>query len=234
MRKKSYVLLTAAWLGMQGMAFSLGEPVFDAEALLESVRQTANQMQQIELQKNTIQNLVQNTQSMSSFNWGNPANATQNIISATDTLSFYKNQAGGLERYLNRYQSQAFYKNNTLSQDAIKTRLEQGSEAEIKAHEAVLKGIDKQQLSIQQDAKHLEDLQKQVQTAQGQKAASQAQSQINSANAQELLQIRALLIAQQNAQATKDAVLANEKAIRDAKTEQFLSGHFTKSTPRSW
>jgi P-type conjugative transfer protein TrbJ len=89
-----------------------------------------------------------------------------------------------------------------------------GSEAQKKANDAMLKGLDQQQEAIITDATRLEQLQGNAQTAQGQMEAIGYASQIASEQANQLLQIRGLLVAQQNAIATKMQADA-DKAARD-------------------
>lgn len=48
------------------------------------------------------------------------------------------------------------------------------------------------------------------------------------------MQIRGLLMAQQNAQAVKDAVAADKKAIQSAGDERFRAGSYHKSSGKKW
>lgn len=105
--------------------------------------------------------------------------------------------------------------------------------AQKRANDAMLKGIDKQQQSLKEDSVKLRTLQSQAQTAQGQKQALQAASQLASQQSHQLLQIRGLLLAQQSAQTTKDAAAANKEAIQNAADERFRSGSYHKSSGKN-
>ena len=108
------------------------------------------------------------------------------------------------------------------------------SVAEKRANDAMLKGIDKQQQNLKKDSEKLQVLQSQAQTAQGQKQALQAASQLSSNQAHQLLQIRGLLVAQQNAQAVRDAASVNKEAIQTAGDERFREGVYHKSSGKKW
>ena len=98
----------------------------------------------------------------------------------------------------------------------------------------MLKGIDKQQQSLKTDSAKLRTLQSQAQSAEGQKQALQAASQLASQQNHQLMQIRGLLMAQQNAQAVKDAAAADKEAIQSAGDERFRAGSYNKSSGKKW
>ncbi|CAM4473179.1 MAG: hypothetical protein LEGION0403_FIIPPAGN_02395 [Legionella sp.] len=108
------------------------------------------------------------------------------------------------------------------------------SVAQKRANDAMLRGIDKQQQNIKSDAARLKELQRHAETAKGQKQAIQAASELASAENHQLMQIRSLMIAQHNAQATRAAAIANKEAIYAVGDERFRAGQFKKSTPKSW
>ena len=78
-----------------------------------------------------------------------------------------------------------------------------GSQAQKKATDALFKGLDKQQDTMVADALTLQRLQSSAQGASGQMQALGYANQLLSHQANQLLQIRALLIAQQNMVATR-------------------------------
>jgi P-type conjugative transfer protein TrbJ len=59
-------------------------------------------------------------------------------------------------------------------------------------------------------------------------------NQLASQQSNQLLQIRALLIAEQNVLATRSQVQANQEAQRTAASEQLREGDYVPSTPVSW
>lgn len=76
----------------------------------------------------------------------------------------------------------------------------------------MFKALDEQQETLQSDADNLADLQTQATSAQGQMEAIQAANQLASAQTNQLLQIRSLLVSQQNAAATMAQAQADKEA----------------------
>ncbi|HNG62628.1 MAG TPA: hypothetical protein PLK54_02690 [Ferruginibacter sp.] len=82
--------------------------------------------------------------------------------------------------------------------------------------------------------KTLEQLQARAQGASGQMQALGYANQLASQQANQLLQIRALLIAQQNAVTTRMQAEADKEAVQQAASEQLRSGTFQASPSRTW
>ncbi|ABQ54177.1 TPA: P-type conjugative transfer protein TrbJ [Legionella pneumophila subsp. pneumophila] len=232
-------------------AFSNGAPVFDFANWLENgkiivnqVHQYKTQIDQYNNQLQQYQNMLDNTKSLTSFQWDNANGVINNLLDATNTIDYYKQEAGSLQGYLDRFQTEEYYqKSPCFNGDRRCTPAEMrkinqnkmaASVAQKRANDAMLKGIDKQQQNLKSDSEKLRMLQTQAQGAQGQKQALQAASQLASNQSHQLLQIRGLLLAQQNAQATKDAAALNKEAIQTAGDERFRSGTYHKSSGKKW
>jgi P-type conjugative transfer protein TrbJ len=102
-----------------------------------------------------------------------------------------------------------------------------------KANDAVLRLLTNSR-HLQSDADNLADLQTQATGAQGQMEAIQAANQLASAQTNQLLQIRSLLVAQQNAAATLAQAQADKEAQQIAADEKALAGQNTPSPKRIW
>ena len=224
-------------------AHSLGAPVFDMANLIESGRQTLQQIEQYKTQLNQYDNMLKNSKSLDKFTWDKANNTINELVSSIDTLKQYKQQLGSTNEYLARYQTvddyrqSACFNGGTCTQvdmQALRDRQTQASEAQKRANDALFRSVDIQQTSMQSDARQLETLQKQAQGAAGQMAALQAANQLASAETNQLIQIRGLLVAQQNAAATRAAVIADREAIQAAGDERFRSGKFKKSSGKTW
>lgn len=217
-------------------------PVFDAANLLESLKQTTYQFELYKQQIEEYKALMKNTESLSSYNWDVANETITNLLNATDTINYYKQQAGSMDAYLNRYQSEAYYRQSPCfngycteqqMQDLRNNQIE-ASVAQKRANDAMLRGLDKQQQTLELEANKLKILQQQAENAEGQKQAIQAASQLASAQTNQLLQIRGLLVAQQTAEATRAAALANKESIQAVGDERFRAGHFKKSLSKTW
>lgn len=97
-----------------------------------------------------------------------------------------------------------------------------------------LRLLTNQQETLQSDADNLADLQTQATGAQGQMEAIQAANQLASAQTNQLLQIRSLLVSQQNAAATLAQAEADKEAQQIVADEKALAGENTLSPKRIW
>jgi P-type conjugative transfer protein TrbJ len=215
-------------------------------AARESVSQTLKQIQQYQTQLQQYENMLRNTAAPTTNIW-DQAQATMNQLrTSIDTLSYYKSTLGGLDSYLgkfkdmNTYQASRCFSYNGCSQaewEAMQASQRLGSEAQKKANDALFHGLDRQQDAMVADARQLERLQMSAQGAQGQVQAIGYANQLASHQANQLLQIRALLIAQQNAIATRDQVLADQEAKQLAAHKASTDDRaFTgvSRTPKKW
>jgi len=218
-------------------------PVIDFTNLLESVTQTSQQVQQYKTQLSQYENMLENTKNLDKFTWDEASTTMDNLVNSIDTLNYYKQQTGGMNEYLSRYQDEKHYRNTPCFNggqctdaelNALLQQEADASEAQKRANDAMLRGIDQQQVTMKSDARQLIRLQEQAQGAPGQMAALQAANQLASAETNQLLQIRGLMVAEQNAQATRLAAIADKEAIQAAGDESFRQGHFKKSSGKTW
>lgn len=237
--------LTAALLG--SIVFNqptyANLPVFDIGNWVESLKQTYEQVRQSQTQLDQYETQLKNSKTLDNYTWDKANVTMDNLVKSIDTLNYYKQQTGGMDAYLARYQSIDHYRASACfngapctkaQQQAIRQQETNASEAQKRANDALLRGIDQQQTTMQAEARQLIRLQEQAQGATGQMAAIQAANQLASAETNQLLQIRALLVAQQNAEATRAAALADKEAIQAAGDERFRSGSFKKSSGKTW
>lgn len=227
-----------------------GIPVIDSGNLaqnimtaIESVAQTAKLIQQYQTQLQQYENMLQNTAAPASYIWDQAAATIDQLRGAIDTLNFYKNHLGSIDAYLGNFKDLAAYRNSpcfsaggcsAAEWAAMKDSQRLGSEAQKKATDALFRGLDQQQEAIVTDARQLQRLQASAQGTTGQMQALGVANQLASQQANQLLQIRALLIAEQNAIATRNQALADREAKEAAAAEQARKGTFRPSTMISW
>lgn len=217
-----------------------------ASSLMNQANEINNQVQQYQMQARHYEEMLTSTKtnlkSLSTFQWDSANQVINNLLESTNTIDYYKQEAGSLTKYLDRFKDTEFYKKSACSTGHCskneiakinKSKL-QASVAQKRANDAMLKGIDKQQDSIKKDSEKLLILQSKAETAEGQKQALQAAAQLASNQSHQLLQIRGLMMAQQNAQATHYAAKANKEAIKDAGDERFRQGEYHKSKEYQW
>ncbi len=228
-----------------------GIPVIDGGNLVQNIMQAVQQVaavekqiQQYQTQLQQYQNMLQNSLAPASYIWDQANQTINKLLNAQDTLAYYKQQAGSIDSYLSRYQDISYYRTSPCftaggtctdqQRQALLDARSNNSEAVKRANDAVLKGVDQQQDTLQTDADNLRRLQSQASGAQGQMEAIQAANQLASAQTNQLLQIRGLLVAQQAAQATRAEADADHEAQQAAASAQFRSGHYTESPKREW
>lgn len=228
-----------------------GIPVIDGSNVVQTtisavnnVQAVAKQIQQYQMQLQQYENMLQNTVAPATYIWDQANSTINKLLQAQDTLNYYKNQAGSLDSYLKRYQDIAYYRSSpcfnanlecTASEISALRKAEQdSSEARKKANDAVFKAIDEQQETLQNDANNLADLQTQAIGAKGQMEAIQTANQLVSAQTNQLLQIRSLLVAQQNAATTLAQAQADKEAQQIAADEKVLAAQNTPSLKRMW
>lgn len=228
MKKLSF---TAVFLLVCSGVYATGTPVFDLMNNIHNVESAHQQVLQYQAQ-------LQNMKNATSFSWDDASNTITNLISEVDTLKYYKDEAGSVGAYLNSQSSMQDYRNQEClscgDTQAFYNREAKTFEAQKRANDARVRGIDHQQASLEADAKKLKTLQTQAQNAEGQMQAIQSANQLASAEANQLLQIRGLMLAGQQAEAAEQAARANREAIQAAGDEKFKSGTLHKSAYKGW
>lgn len=225
-----------------------GIPVIDGTNVVQTtisavnnVQAVTKQIQQYQTQLQQYENMLQNTVAPAAYIWDQANSTINKLLQVQDTLNYYKNQAGSLDAYLKRYQDVNYYRTSSCFNEctaseisALREAEQNSSGARKKANDAVFKVIDEQQNTLQSDADNLAELQTQASGAQGQMEAIQAANQLASAQTNQLLQIRSLLVAQQNAAATLAQAQADKESQQIAADEKALAGENTPSPKRIW
>ena len=247
------VLAAAIALGaIQGA--HAGIPVIDGGNLtqnvltaIESVAQTlkqaeeyAKQVEQYQTQLQQYENQLQNTAAPAAYIW-DQANATINkLIQAQDMLAYYQNRAGSLDAYLAKFQDASYYRGSPCfngggctaeAREAMAENRRMSNQAQKEANAAMFKGLAQQQENMQADARQLERLQSAATTADGQVKAIQYANQLASHQSNQLLQIRGLMVAQQNALVAQQQEAQNQKAIELAAGEYSRTGTNVQKSP---
>lgn len=223
-----------------------GIPVIDGGNLaqnimsaMEAVAQTAKQIEQYQTQLQQYENMLQNTMAPAAYIWDQAQTTINRLIAAQNTLAYYENQLGSLDRYLEKFQDVAYYRSSPCfngtagctpsEKAAMEKNRRLASESQKKANDALFKTVSDQQKTLKDDARTLERLQGAAQGAQGQLQAIGYANQLASNQANQLLQIRTMLTAQQNAEAARIAAELDAEARGDARAEQMRTWTFRPS-----
>ena len=223
-----------------------GIPVIDGGNLaqnimtaIESVAQTLKQIEQYQTQLQQYENQLQNTMAPAAYIWDQAQTTINRLIAAQNTLAYYENQLGSLDRYLAKFQDVAYYRSSPCFNGsggctpAEKAAMEENrrlaSESQKKANDALFQTVADQQTALKDDARTLERLQGAAQGATGQLQAIGYANQLASQQANQLLQIRTMLTAQHNAEAARIAAELDAEARGDARAEQMRTWTFRPS-----
>lgn len=201
---------------------------------IESVAQTLKQIEQYKTQLQQYENMLQNTAAPAAYIWDQAQSTINSLLVAQDTLSYYQNQLGSLDNYLAKFQDVSYYRSSpcfngaggctAAEQAAMESNRRLASESQKKANDALFQGLKKQQQALGSDAQQLQRLQSAAQGASGQMEAIGFANQFASNQANQLLQIRGLMLAQQNAVATKMQADADLEAQYSASREYLYKG----------
>src|ERR1700730_5369050 len=211
-----------------------GIPVIDFSNLtqnvvtaLHQVSAYAQQVQQYQLQLQQYANQLRNTVAPVAQVW-QAAQGTMNSVLGTVNMF----QGGSqLQGYISQYQDVNYWLSAPPSSYTYQTA---GSIAQKQANDAMVKGIVQQEAQIRADAANLERLQSQAGSADGQMKALMAANQLAALQQEQLLEIRALLVQEQQALAARNATLANDEAMREAATKQFYNGPIITINHTGW
>src|SRR5262249_49061592 len=151
--------------------------------------------------------------------------------SVMGTVNMFQGGQSQLQGYLNQFQNVNYWLSASPNSYSYQTA---GSIAQKQANDAMVKGIVAQQAQIRADAATLERLQSQASTADGQMKALMAANQLAALQQEQLLQIRELLLQEQQALAARNATLANDEAMREAATRNFYQTPPIHVSAASW
>ena len=109
-----------------------------------------------------------------------------------------------------------------------------GSQSQKMATDAAFQGLQQQQQNLLNDAATLETLQNGATTASGQMQALGYANQFAAQQNAQLMQIRSLLVAQQQMIAARDQALADKEAQQAAASVAIRKNDFSPSPAKSW
>lgn len=200
MKKKALAAQVAVVLtltaGPVSMPAHAGIPTVDAANLIqnilsgiEQVAQTLKQIEQYQTQLQQYENQLQNTMAPAAYIWDKAQRTMDGLVNAIDTLEYYKNNLGSIDRYLSKFQDVSYYRSSPCyngggctakERAAMEENRRLASESQKKANDALFRGLDRQQEALVADARRLEQLQSRAQTAAGQTEAIQYANQLAS------------------------------------------------------
>lgn len=234
-----------------------GIPVLDAANLSQSVmdvlesiqqgltqvEQYATQIDQYATQVRQFEQEVQNTIAPAMYVWDKAnqyVSMGQNIMNEVKAFADNPSALGShFDKYQNpgTYRSSPCYKGTGCSaaqRKAEADRFDYQANASKGALETQVKMLAQELRQMRSDGNNLESIQQQTEGAQGRMQAAQAANQLAANTANQLLAIRGMLVASQQAEATRNQQLMDQEARRTAADEAATAGTFKRSQGKAY
>jgi len=236
MRKGVLISTLLALLALLPVTSSGTMPVIDYSNLIQNtttalkqVAAYAQQVQQYETQILQYKNQLLNTLGIApALQVWQQSQAVMNQIMAL--TSMFQN-GSSLQNVLNQFQSPNYWLNTPVTSYPNQPP---GGLTQYQATQAMFQGLAKQTQQIQADAATLQRLQSTASGAQGQMQALSAANQLAALEQAQLLQIRALLMQEQQALAAKNASSANSDAMHQGATQTYYGTQLAPEANQGW
>ncbi len=198
---------------------------------LKQVAAYSQQVQQYQLQLQQYANELKNTLGIAQAAqiW---QSAQQTMGSVMGTVNMFRS-GGGLDSYLQNARDVNYWLSAPPSQYTSQPA-GYWSTTQKTANDQLVQEIANQERQMEVDAQNLERLQQQAGSAAGQMQALTAANQLAALEQQQLLQIRALLVSQQQALAARNGTVANDEAMKQAATQQYFGTQLAPQNHTGW
>jgi P-type conjugative transfer protein TrbJ len=228
-----------------------GIPVIDGSnltqnivAAFENTSQTLKQIEQYRTQLQQYDNMLRNSAAPAVRVWAQATRTMNDLRAALDTLDYYKNQLGSLERYFDKFRDLDYYMNSPCfdgsdgcsqaEKDKIEETQRLASESERRAVQALLKSLDEQQEAMERDAQQLERLQNAPDGGDGRMKALGYANQLAAGQYNQLLAIRSQLAAQQAVLAAFAQKQMDREAREEAAKKHLRQNNMVSSPEVGW
>ena len=221
----AYSMLMLLIIGFARPVHAGGIPVFDAANTAEAIAQKLKQIQEYQTQLQQFENQIRNTVAPAAYIWAKAEHTMNRLIQAQNLIKYYVEQ-GGIENYLLRYRNASFYSGSPCFQLGVKCSAaafqeviegqKNSTESQEAANDSLLRGLEKHHDDMPLDAAHLELLQSNAQTAEGRMEAIQYANQLAAHQANQLLQMRNMMIAKYNAENARQQAQVDAEAMQQA------------------
>ena len=164
--------------------------------------------------------------------WNDAQNAINGLLNAYDALAGYETQFGDLDAYISKFENLDYIKNHPCftsagcsdEERAELNKIEKiANDAQMNSALAAMQALQENRESLQKDADHLRNLQERASGAQGRMEALGYANQFASHQSTQLLQIRGLLLTQQNMVAAQLAKQSQKEERQEKAFEEYAA-----------
>lgn len=235
------LFVLAASLGVPSPTRAI--PVFDpgnfAQNLvsaIEAVDQTLTQVMTYQNQLMQYEEILRNGAAPAVYTWDRIVSIQNKLQTIAHSLRDYRHWLRDLDDYLSKFADLDYYRSarcygSDLScpeseWDRILRESQDlnglGSESRKKTLDQLMRALESSDEELAAESTNLGKLQRQAQAADGQMQALQVGNQLSAAEVQQLMQMRAIMVAQYRAVAVQALVEQNREAEQQAADERFL------------
>jgi len=230
-------------------------PVFDPAnfaqnlvSAIESVDQALTQVQQYQNQLKQYEEIVRNGVAPAVYTWDRIVSIQNKLKTIANSLRDYRHWLRDLDDYLKRFADLDYYRSarcygsnlscpksewdRILRQSSDLSGL--ASESRKKALDQLMHLLESSNDDLTKESKNLDKLQRQAQAADGHMKALQAGNQLASAEVQQLMQMRIIMVAQYRAFAVQSLVQQTQEAEQTAAGERYRRSMAEDSPKRQW
>jgi P-type conjugative transfer protein TrbJ len=253
--RMSWLVALAAMLVVLRPSPAASMPVFDAGnfaqnlvTAIEAVDQTLTQILEYQNQLAQYEEIVRNGLAPAVYTWDRLVSIHDKLNTLASALRNWRHWLRDLDDYLRRFADLDYYRSarcygsdlscpqsewdRILSESMDLHGL--ASESQKKTLDHLLRALDSSETDLVDESENLARLQRQSESAEGQMQAIQAGNQLASAQAHQLMQMRAIMVAQYRAAAMEALASQSISAQERAARERFLKPGAKDSPPAHW
>lgn len=257
MRRRANIVMTLAVLTalLAPPSSTRAFPVFDAGnfaqnlvSAVEAVDQTLTQVMTYQNQLLQYEEMLRNGAAPAVYTWDRIVSIQNKLQTIARSLQHYRHWLRDLDDYLSKfgdldyYRSARCYGSNLSCPESEWERILResqdmhglGSESRKKTLDQLMKSLEASDDELADESTNLAKLQRQAQSADGQMQALQVGNQLSASEVQQLMQMRAIMIAQYRALAVQGLVEQTQEAQQRAADERFLRAMAKDSPKVSW
>jgi P-type conjugative transfer protein TrbJ len=213
-------------------------PVIDYSVLTQSIQQGLRQIQQYTTELNQLETQIgmYKSQLLQATGLAPAAqiwqNAQQTLNSVTGTVNMFRS-GGALEGYLQNARDANYWLSTSTSQYTSQSA-NYWSTTQQTANAEMAKEIAQEETQIQADAQTLQRLQSQAGSVATQRQALDVANEMSGLEQKSLLEIRTLLVSEQQALAARSGTVANKEAMQQAATQQYFGTQLAPQNHTGW
>ena len=200
--------------------------------------QYRRQLESLRLQYQEVESWTQ-----SDYQWESVQDVLDNLADITNKIDYFDNSVRDINSYLEKFQDIAYYEKSPCftaqgcsdaEREVMERNKRDASNSQEQANKIMFEMLQSQKNSLRNDARSLEQQRLRASTAEDQKAILAHANQFALEQNKQLMQIRALLVAQQEAVSAEILKKSDNESQQAAASKNFRRGKFVESPKKGW